>query len=370
MSQDNDNVFDAMVREFVIAESAWPQTDEEIDAVLEGEDECDPYTESERIAHVRAILEACGEEPIHAQGEQLELFDSSTCASNDTYCRHRDLFDIVRLAYRDVHDGWSSDRLVADPDMDARFIQACWRLGAQASQFELNHLLINARKRKIIGKTEGVKRYHVDSAVMDQYWLASEFAARIIQDREFLDHHRRITVDHILCDPRLAAEFDELAMNVSPGFSSLDYRWAALAIRKARSRAQGLGIAKDEFEWIGRLDSIRPSQIADVDGFLWVRRADAHIYIGHGESLRAHAERIMQAQIDRIMSLLPLFQCESKEPLVLGIAERPRCRALSRQPNNLVRGLKPCLNVLAGSSLNLAGRSSADGEERRACGAA
>jgi site-specific DNA-methyltransferase (adenine-specific) len=54
-------------------------------------------------------------------------------------------------------------------------------------------------------------------------------------------------LDTILCHPHLAATFDEVARRWAPGFSSLEYRWAALKLRKnaklLRSQAELLSDA-------------------------------------------------------------------------------------------------------------------------------
>ena len=50
------------------------------------------------------------------------------------------------------------------------------------------------------------------------------------------------SLDQILGDPDLARKFDEIASSLAPGFTSLEYRWAALKLRKeakfARSRSE------------------------------------------------------------------------------------------------------------------------------------
>ena len=43
------------------------------------------------------------------------------------------------------------------------------------------------------------------------------------------------SLDEVLCDPQLRREFDNIAKSFAPGFRSLDYRWAALRIRKVAS---------------------------------------------------------------------------------------------------------------------------------------
>lgn len=344
-SHDEDAALDALLEEYSVAKSPWPQTDEEIDALLENPAEAIPYTDAERAERVKAVLRACGETLPPGHGEQLALFRDEDGAGAPRP-RQSDLFEIVRLAYRDVHDGWSSDRVVADPYLDARFIQACWHRGAQAPQALLNHLLLNARKRKILGKTDGARRYHIDPAVMDQYLFASEFAARIMQDRQYANSQRRITVDHILCDPELAREFDEIAKTIAPGFSSLDYRWAAFALRKAKSRDPK--VETPTFSWLGRFDSIRPSQVSPVEGVFWIKTTGIHVYVGHSQNLRNQIDRLLQVRVEQVVSNLPLFQVPQGEHLELGIAEQPDSSVTSREPirNRLIGEWQPRLNIL------------------------
>ena len=61
------------------------------------------------------------------------------------------------------------------------------------------------------------------------------------------------TLDDILCDPDLANQFDEIARSLAPGFTSLQYRWGALTLRKksktARVRSEFFTtLSLDEFE--------------------------------------------------------------------------------------------------------------------------
>jgi site-specific DNA-methyltransferase (adenine-specific) len=61
----------------------------------------------------------------------------------------------------------------------------------------------------------------------EEYAFASEFAATELKYRT------GASSDDILCDPGLAAQFDAIARRLARGFSSLQYRWAILSIRKA-----------------------------------------------------------------------------------------------------------------------------------------
>jgi site-specific DNA-methyltransferase (adenine-specific) len=75
----------------------------------------------------------------------------------------------------------------------------------------------------------------------DAYLFASEIAWRHMIDNGCE------SLDTILADPALAEQFDRIAQAWSPSFTPLEYRWAALKLRKSaktvRSRARLLADA-------------------------------------------------------------------------------------------------------------------------------
>ena len=77
-------------------------------------------------------------------------------------------------------------------------------------------------------------------AECDDFLFASEIAF------ESMLQQSAPSLDEILCDPVLAAEFDELAARFAPGYRPFEYRWGALKLRKqakvARSRGAVLNI--------------------------------------------------------------------------------------------------------------------------------
>ena len=50
----------------------------------------------------------------------------------------------------------------------------------------------------------------------------------------FLERKHAVSLDEIICDPELAEQFDEIAKTIVSGGKSLEYRWAALNLRKQR----------------------------------------------------------------------------------------------------------------------------------------
>jgi hypothetical protein len=129
-------------------------------------------------------------------------------------------------AFFDVRsDQQSPDVVVANPQLNQSFVEACRRRGVDWEVERLNRTLINARKA---GLLKGLKSKPVKVRNQDSYRFASEIAVRFLERR---DH---ISLDTVLCNPTKAAEFDSLAAEIAPGYSVFEYRWAALGLRKKR----------------------------------------------------------------------------------------------------------------------------------------
>ncbi len=145
----------------------------------------------------------------------------------------------ITEAFKSTHDGYSADRVVADPDLNREFIAACTNLGLVGDARMWNTLLFRLRKTGRLSHIQTPHRTSIPWEKCDKYMFASEIAWQML-----LDDKSAISLDEILCDPRLAAQFDKTARRFAPGYKPLDYRWAALKIRKeakfARSRAKVL----------------------------------------------------------------------------------------------------------------------------------
>lgn len=132
--------------------------------------------------------------------------------------------DMITRAFFDVRDDQRSpDVYVADPVRNGRFLERCRQLGACSSEYALNKALLNARKANRLKNLQSrpLRLNH------ERYVFASEFAATELRYRT------GATVDDIICDPSLAKEFDDIAAKIAPGFTSLEYRWAMLNVRKS-----------------------------------------------------------------------------------------------------------------------------------------
>lgn len=137
-------------------------------------------------------------------------------------------------AFSSANRGYSVDRLVADPVLNEDFQLACERLSIPGTGAERNRFLFRIRKA---GK---LKSFDVNTKVatkigwkqISPFVFASEIAWRQISNKYCM------SLDEMFCDPRIAVQFDQIASGFAPGFQPLDYRWAALKLRKEGSNAR------------------------------------------------------------------------------------------------------------------------------------
>jgi site-specific DNA-methyltransferase (adenine-specific) len=188
-------------------------------------------------------------------------------------------------AFRQTHDGFSADRVVADPQLNQAFVGACQRIGLVGDARTWNMLLFRLRKAGRLAEIETERRTSYSWEDCDPYLFASEIAWQ-----SHLNDQSAQSLDEILCSPQLATQFDAIAKRLAPGYQSLDYRWAALKLRKqakyARTRAAVLTPP-------ARLGQSRP--LAEVDANqlpsspgLYVMSEDRNrkLYVGETLDLR------------------------------------------------------------------------------------
>jgi hypothetical protein len=179
-----------------------------------------------------------------------------------------------------VHEGFSADRVIADPKTNKMFVAECAKCGLTASAPELNRALLNLRKSGgFLAKT--TRETSFDD---EDYRFASEIAIRILERRD------GVTLDDVLCDPHRATEFDSIAASLAPGYTPLEYRWAALALRKERSLSPEIVsrvLRPDEVHLV-RLCELNLDSIPRLPGiyvFLDTSSRQA-LYVGEASNLR------------------------------------------------------------------------------------
>jgi hypothetical protein len=205
--------------------------------------------------------------------------------------RGEDPLPIVIQAFAEVRDGASEDRVVADPELDARFLARCRELGATASDYELNWKLLSARKNSHTTHLPQVKKFSFPRDVVDQYQYASEMALRYIQ-REQARQGREVSLDIVICDPVLATAFDGFASLLAPDFTGFQYRWAALALRKAgRYMKEALSEEVPRFRDLGRASSLDIERVPETQGLYLIQNSSDRLFVGETHNLRMRVHR-------------------------------------------------------------------------------
>lgn len=241
-------------------------------------------------------------------------------------------------AFGEIREGYSVDRVIADPKLDRIFLRRCRELGVFGTDFDLNWALMSERKRGNLSHLPRTKRYTVRD--VDEFEYASELAIR------FLQNLKGVSLDQIICDPELAEEFDKYAAKLAPDFSPLQYRWSAFGLRKAGrlgKKHDKLGKQPD-WENIGNVSSLRLQKIPKGGGLYLFSSDDQRIFISQTDDLRHRVEKHMEVSSSHG---LPEWLWDTKKyPLKMGVASLPGVGRSMRQTIelSLVREWHPQLN--------------------------
>ncbi len=197
-------------------------------------------------------------------------------------------------AYTATCEGHSTDFILCDPDLNGRFIKACKKNSVPGDASAWNRLLLRIRKAGKLPKGERAQK-RLSSAAMDPFSAGSEVAMQLLS----LDYG--LTLDDILCSPQAAAEFDRLAAQFSEGHTPLEYRWAAVAIRKRAKKSRALATAEFQ-DWLTKpLPRAVPlerclSAKHERPGVYVVLSDDGPIYVGETLDIKSRVQQILNTQ--------------------------------------------------------------------------
>ncbi|HMD53239.1 MAG TPA: GIY-YIG nuclease family protein [Phycisphaerae bacterium] len=166
---------------------------------------------------------------------------------------------------------------------------ACRRLGVTSDTAEINRLLYNLRKQK--GLEDHPTTHRITCKNQDEYRFASEIAARYLERRE------NTTLDRIICNPILAAEFDRLAEQLSPGYTSFEYRIAALSLRKRRRLKPEIvaRVIRSGEICSHKASGLKIEQIPRKQGiYLFFFKGAGTLYLGEAKNLRERIRKHLE----------------------------------------------------------------------------
>lgn len=188
-------------------------------------------------------------------------------------------------AFEAAADGFAPDRVVADPSLNELLVAECRSRGLTDSVAELNRSLLNLRKAGGLAGRPRSKRTHFEN--QDEYCFAAEMTIR------FLERRDQISLDSLICDPDRVTEYDELAARIAPGYTPLEYRWAALRLRKAGKLEPELAArilpSTEVVNWpVGQIDV---NQLPTSQGLYLFFDADQLLYVGETENMRRRIKK-------------------------------------------------------------------------------
>lgn len=242
-------------------------------------------------------------------------------------------------AFEAVRNGNSVDRVVVDPELNAAFLGECQRLGLDAAGATLNRALINLRKA---GHLRGLKSRSPSPGDDDAYRFAAEMAAR------HMERCDGVTLDDILCDPALAGEFDKLAASISPSFSPLQYRWAALNLRKTSRLAPELlaRVAPPKLVLSFAVPGLALDSVPNEQGLYLFFAREMCLYVGEAENLRNRIGKHLDHSDSKGLARWMWEQGTTELFLELQVLDATTTQKIRRAlERELIRGRNPAFNI-------------------------
>lgn len=257
----------------------------------------------------------------------------------------REVKDVARLAYLKVYDGWSTDEVLLQKELNDQFLAECKRRMPDIPSFDFNWTLLNLRKAGELRDISATKRRRDDS---DAYLHAAEIAARFLEDRY------SVNTDRVLCDPKLRAEYDQEAHKVAPKVEPYLLRKASLTLRKSRRLQPELVLRvadwkKDIIAMAAEEAEKDADKVPEQPGVYIFRDATGYLYIGESSNLhdriKKHLDRSDRQSLASYLATngvkgvtLELHAFDADSPARL----KPMRRAYESE---LIRSRKPRFNL-------------------------
>jgi hypothetical protein len=268
-------------------------------------------------------------------------------SSNVVLTRDSTTDPIIVSAYSQVHAGYSLDRFLSDPLLVSEFIALCRKEGINAPASAINRRLFRFRKDKTL-EPRLPPTTREDARDVTPWLVAAELA--FVR----LNYERDISTDDILADPVLGGRFDDLAGAVTPGGEPVDYRQAALHLRKnlrtrkdLESRALvgfNTSVLSQQWREAGTLADISNGNDWDEDLVFRVYEPSRSFFIGRNGATRKGFEafqsgRALEAWTNRF------WRPDASSIRVATISPRPTLPALSLIELKAIQTYEPIFNM-------------------------
>ncbi|WDQ18775.1 GIY-YIG nuclease family protein [Rhodopirellula sp. P2] len=212
---------------------------------------------------------------------------SARVGSPSNQAIHKDFTpESIREAFRDTHQGFSSDELILQDKLRDAFLQELGIAPKQESQFDAQRAALRAllqlRKRGDLN-VPTTQRSSPTSASINAAIPTAEIAIRTV-----LDRHDAM-IDDVLCDPKMRMELQQEAERLSKNISAETVRRAVLRLRKSRRLRPELVLRVADWD---RTVTTHPMKELDLEslpntpGVYLFRDSTGYLYIGEAIRLR------------------------------------------------------------------------------------
>ena len=237
--------------------------------------------------------------------------------------------EAIEDAFLSTHEGFSSDRLLVDPHLNAAFLDRCVKLGVPGKAAEINRMMLRLRKSGKFKTKFSSRVVPVVKTELDRYSFAAEIAWKLTR-AQFSD----ASLDEILCDPEKAKLFDSIAHDFAPGYKSVDYRWAALRLRKQithpvrkKAKANFSSYAVERFRPAKAIDDLDLARLDEQSGlYLLKDESRDDLYLGATSNLQNrllfHKESWQHTQVPTHVSIFPLQAARLKQSKLCTVDKR------------------------------------------------
>jgi len=197
-------------------------------------------------------------------------------------------------AFFATRDGFPVDRVIADPELNERFVEICQRFGLPGVPAQWNQRLMNLRKA---GYFSGLPRsrkttFPFEEEEFERYKFAFEIAMQIF-------HKQGKPLDRLLCDPKEAGQFDrQVRAMIGSKLGSLKIRWYALRLRKRSDHYKKLAQRLPEKEvvtlsrkFVNPFIELKIGELSPKPALYWLKDENGRaLYIGECQNLRERME--------------------------------------------------------------------------------
>ena len=240
-------------------------------------------------------------------------------------------------AFANLKGSPTIDRMVADPFLNAEFIDNCSTRQIPGRPADWCRVLMNLRRSGNYPelKRQGGSRDRMDWKNADAFEFACEMGLRRMLDEGYR------SLDDVLCDPEAAMRFDRYCRAVCPGRTSFEYRWVAMKLRKSVDQWGSTSAGDSPLDQAESLDIIRCPPGPCV--YVVLARNELPAFVGFTHNMEERLEATKLA-LDGIRDWIP----NNGEWLIRTSEVRPD-EGRSRQ-RAFVNDLRPRLNFLVKNS--------------------